>query len=117
MSVAKTDILILTHNDVNFSKIVPNPILLSMAKRRYWMAILYQMTSGALIQDFPKGGVETRDTKCGGRGPLQVRYEKRGGGGVGAVRFNEKRRGGGGGGGGVLSGASGPIQKAGRGAA
>ena len=59
------------------------------------------------IQDFPKGRVETGDnhTKWGGGGccPLQARHEKRGGGG------------GGGGGGGLLSGASGPIQKAGRG--
>ena len=81
------------------------------------------------IQDFPKGGVGTRDTKCGGVGgggscPLYARHEKRGGGGGGgggggAVHLRpdtKSGRGGGGGGGGVLSGASGPMQKAGRGA-
>ena len=58
------------------------------------------------------------DTKSRGRGccPLQARYEKRGGGGGGGccpfkARY-EKRRGGGGG---LLSGASGPILKAGKG--
>ena len=55
------------------------------------------------IQDFPKGGVETRDTKCGGGDAVRF-------------RLDTKYRGGGGGwgGGGVLS-ASGPIQKAGEG--
>ena len=48
------------------------------------------------IQDFLKGGVETRDTKCGGC-PLQVRHEKRGGGG-GAVRLRPDTKSGGGGG-------------------
>ena len=44
------------------------------------------------IQDFPKGGVETRDTKSGG-----------GGGGGGAVRFRPNTKSGAGGGGGLLS--------------
>ena len=62
------------------------------------------------IQNFPKGGVETHDTKsrvgCGGGGVLSVsgpiRENVRGGGGGGAVRFSPdtKKRGGGGGGGG-----------------
>ena len=55
------------------------------------------------------GGVE------GGCCPLQARYEKRRGGAV-HLRPDTKSGGGGGGGGGggVLSGASGPIQKAGK---
>ena len=76
------------------------------------------------IQGFPKGGVETRNTKCGGGVggggggccPLQAQYEKQGGGGGGGccpfkARY-EKRGGGGGGGGGS---ASDPIQNAGKG--
>ena len=55
------------------------------------------------IQGFPKGGVGTRDTKCGG-----------GGGGGGAVRFRPDTKSGGVGG---LLPASGPIQKAGGGGA
>ena len=45
------------------------------------------------IQGFPKGGVETRDTKCGGgRGgggccPLKARYESKSVGGGGGGRF------------------------------
>ena len=65
------------------------------------------------IQDFPKGGFGTRDTKSGvGRGD-------RGGGGGGGCPLQARDENGGGptrkaggGGGGVLS-ASGPIQKAG----
>ena len=56
------------------------------------------------IQGFQKGGVETRETKCGGEG---------GGGGV-LPALDPTRKAGGGGGGGVLS-ASGPIRKAGGG--
>ena len=54
---------------------------------------------------FPKGGIETRHTKCGAGGGG-------GGGGGSASGPIRKARGGGGG---VLS-ASGPIQKAGGGA-
>ena len=52
------------------------------------------------IQDFPKGGVGTRDTKSGVGGgcPLQARDEK--GGGRGAIRFRPDTKSGGGGGGG-----------------
>ena len=78
------------------------------------------------IQDFPKGGLRPAIRNAGRSGggggccPLQVRYEKRGGGGVlspilsmasGPIRKAEGL----GGGGGLLSGASGSIQKAGRG--
>ena len=50
------------------------------------------------IQDFPKGGVETRGTKSGGGGggggggccPLQARYKKREGGAVRRFRPDTK---------------------------
>ena len=58
------------------------------------------LTSQGRIQGFPKGGSETRDTKCGGAGLLS------------ALDPTRKAGGGGGGGGGMLS-ASGPIQTAG----
>ena len=87
------------------------------------------------IQGFPKGGVETRDTKCGGGGggvlsaldptrkagggggggvlPTTGPIQKAGGGGGVAVHLRPDTKSGGGGG--VLSSASGPIQKAGKG--
>ena len=71
------------------------------------------------IQGFPKGWVETRDTKCGeGGGVLSALDPTRKAGGGGATRFRPDTKStgrGGGGGGGGLSGASGPIQKAGKG--
>ena len=75
------------------------------------------------IQGFPKGGVETRDTKCGGGGGVLSAsgpIRKAGGGGGGGVLsikgpIRKAEGGGGGGGGGMLSGASGPIQNAGKG--
>ena len=80
------------------------------------------------IQGFPKGGVETCDTKCGGGGGgsvlsaldptrkagggggggggvlpfMQARYEKRGEGGAFHLRPDTKSGGGGGGGGGAV---------------
>ena len=71
------------------------------------------------IQGFPKGGVETRDTKCGGEGGA-ARFRpdtKSGGGGLSALDPTRKagwgggccpfqaryKKRGGGGGGGVLS--------------
>ena len=51
------------------------------------------------IQDFPKGGVETRDTKCRGGGgccPLKAQYKNRGGC-CPALQARCKKRGGGGG--------------------
>ena len=53
------------------------------------------------IQDFPKGGVETRDTKCvggGGGGGSAVRFRpdtKSGGGGCCPLQARYKKRGGG----------------------
>ena len=87
------------------------------------------------IQGFPKGGVETRDTKCGGGGggaarfrpdtksggrgccPLQARYEKRmGGGGGGAVHLRpDTKSGWGGGGGGCCPALQARYKKRGRG--
>ena len=54
------------------------------------------------IQDFPKGGVETRDTKCGGGGAVHlwpdtksVRVERGGGGGGGRpLKARYEKRGG-----------------------
>ena len=53
------------------------------------------MTNQGQIPDFPKGGVQTRDTKSGGGGGW--------GGGGGAVRFRPDTKSGGGGG--LLSGS------------
>ena len=86
-----------------------------------WMYVQCSNYQGR-IQDFPKGGVETRDTKClgggGGGGVVAsgpIRKAGGGGGVLSALGPTQKAKKRGGGGGGLLSGASGPIQKAGRG--
>ena len=56
------------------------------------------------IQDFPKGWVGTRDTKCGGGGRFRSDTKSGGGGGGGccpALQARYKKRGGRGGGGGL----------------
>ena len=64
------------------------------------------------IQDFPKGGVEIRDIKCGGGGVGDCfRSDTKSGGRGDAAHVRPDTKSGGS----VMSGASGPIQKAGRG--
>ena len=79
----------------------------------YCLALCMRCRGGYRV--FQKGGLRPARRNAGGGGccPLQSRYEKRGGGGGGgAVHLRPDTKSGEGG---VLSGASGPIQKVGKG--
>ena len=87
------------------------------AKRRRYEEDLEGNRAQGRIQGFPKGGVETRDTKCGGVGvlPASGPIRKAGGCCPFKARYEKRKGGGGGGGGGCCPALQARYKKRGRG--